>query len=61
MKELLKRRVLEEANILINTRMSVNQLSKLIRLSKSTIYRDMKYKLKGIDYDKYNDIRKIIV
>ena len=59
MREILKRRVIEEANILINTGMSVSELSRLIRISKSTIYNDIRYKLKDIDYNKYNDIKKL--
>ena len=61
MNEILRRRVIEEANILINTGMSVKALSRLIGISKSTIYKDMKYKLKDIDYNKYCNLKKLFL
>lgn len=59
MNEKIKRRVLEEANIIKNTKITLRELSRLIGVSKSTIHNDMKERLKLIDKSLFIDVNKI--
>ena len=59
MKELIKKRVMEEANIIIQTKTTLRELTKIMGVSKSTIHHDMKMKLKDIDKDLYNLVQAV--
>ncbi len=59
MKELIKKRVIEEANIIINTKTTLRELTKLMGVSKSTIHYDMKIRLKDINNDLYMQVQNI--
>ena len=57
----IKRRVLEEANMIINTRMTIRDLSKIIGVSKSTIHSDMRERLKEIDKQLYLEVNDVFL
>lgn len=59
MNETIKTRVLEEANIIINTNQTLRDLEKYLSVSKSTIHKDMQSRLREIDENKYNEVQKI--
>ncbi len=59
MKELIKKRVIEEANIIVNTHMTIRELTKIMGVSKSTIHHDMKVTLKLVDSDLYNKVQAV--
>lgn len=57
-KELMKR-VIMEADYIINTKCTVRQAAKKFGLGKSTIHRDINYRLSRIDTKRYEKIRDI--
>lgn len=59
MNERIKRRVLEEADIIINTKQTLRSLEKMLNVSKSTIHKDMQSRLIEIDDDKYKRVKEI--
>lgn len=59
MKNNIRKRVLEEADIIINTHISLRELAKLIGVSKSTIHNDMKYRLETINEEKYRKVKQV--
>ena len=61
MNDIIKRRVLEEAYMIINTKMTIRDLSKIIGVSKSTIHIDMRERLKLIDKQLYLEVNKVFL
>lgn len=59
MKDSIKRRVLEEANIIINTKVTIRQLTKIIGVSKSTIHNDMQTRLRLVDKNLYDKVQRV--
>lgn len=59
MNDIIKRRVLEEANIIINTKQTLRSLEKHLKVSKSTIHKDMQTRLLEIDLEKYKQVMEI--
>lgn len=59
MNETIKIRVLEEADIIVNTKQTLRALEKHLSVSKSTIHKDMQSRLRKIDENKYNEVQKI--
>ena len=59
MNEEIEKRVLHEANMIINTKETLRQLARELTVSKSTIHKDMKERLSKIDYDKYLIVKSI--
>ena len=49
MNAIIKRRVLEEANIIVNTETTLRNLARRLGISKSTIHKDMQIRLIKID------------
>lgn len=59
MKDFIKKRVLEEANIISETNITIRELTKIIGVSKSTIHNDMQNRLESVNkelYDKVQDV-----
>ena len=50
MNAIIKRRVLEEANIIVNTETTLRNLARRLGISKSTIHKDMQIRLIKILY-----------
>ena len=59
MGELIKERVYKEAYYILKTKKTLRELSKVFNLSKSTIHKDLKERLKFIDLTLYKEVQKI--
>lgn len=57
----MKKRVYEEANYLIKTNKTIREIAKEFNLSKSTIHKDLKDRLKKIDITLYDKVRQIMI
>lgn len=53
-------RVLDEANYMINTGDTIRQIAKVFKVSKSTVHKDLKERLKKIDKNLSQEIEKIL-
>lgn len=58
-KDIIKR-VIEEANYIIETKNTVRQMAKIFNVSKSTVHKDLHDRLLEIDYNKYTEVEKIL-
>lgn len=56
----IKRRVLEEANSIIKTKMTIRELSKYFKVSKSTVHKDLSERLKKVDEELYEQVEVIL-
>ena len=59
MGKLIKERVYKEAYYILKTKKTLRELSKVFNLSKSTIHKDLKERLKSIDLALYKEVNKI--
>ena len=59
MGELIKERVYKEAHYILKTKKTLRELAKVFNLSKSTIHKDLKDRLKVIDLSLYKEVQKI--
>ncbi len=59
MGELIKKRVYKEAYYILKTKKTLRELSKVFNLSKSTIHKDLKDRLKSIDLTLYKEVQEI--
>lgn len=55
----IERRVLEEANIITNTEITLRELAKRLGISKSTIHKDMQERLINIDKELYKKVQLV--
>lgn len=53
------KRVKEEASIVINSKKTIREVAKMTSVSKSTVHKDLNERLKKIDFNTYNNIKKI--
>lgn len=58
--EEITRRVLEEARYVINTKKTIRETAKEFKVSKSTVHKDLKERLKHINKALSNEIEKIL-
>ena len=59
MKKEIETRVLEEASYIIKTKKTIREIARTFSVSKSTVHKDLSYRLKKInstDYDKVSHI-----
>lgn len=61
MRENIKERVLKEANLLIEKKLTIRELANIIGVSKSTVHNDMRNRLKLINKELYLDINKLFL
>lgn len=54
------RRVILEAEYMINTGDTLREIAKVFNVSKSTVHKDLKDRLKGIDEDLYLSVQQIL-
>lgn len=59
MDKLITKRVIEEANIIINTEMTLRELARHLGISKSTIHKDMQERLIYLNKSLYNKVQKV--
>ena len=60
MNEAIRRRVLYQARIMLDNKLTVREVAKIIGLSKSTIHKDLTEKLKLIDEYLYDEIANLL-
>ncbi len=60
MNEAIRRRVLYQARIMLENKLTVREVAKIIGLSKSTIHKDLTEKLKLIDEYLYDEIALLL-
>ena len=56
----ISKRVIEEANHIINTKETLRQTAKKFKVSKSTVHKDLQERLKRIDNNLSEQINKIL-
>ena len=60
MRTQLYKRIIEEAEFIIEKRATVRLTAKKFGIGKSTVHKDMTERLKGIDVSLYNEVKKIL-
>lgn len=60
MKSEIINRVLEEANYIIDTKKTLREMAKVFGVSKSTVHKDLKDRLKLVDSDLYSEVLSIL-
>ncbi len=60
MNNIIKSRVIEEANYIITTKKTIRELVDIYKVSKSTIHKDLHERLKEINIELYNQVNKIM-
>ena len=60
MYEAKRSRVLYQARVMLENKLTVREVAKIIGLSKSTIHKDLTEKLKLIDADLYEEISELL-
>lgn len=56
----IKKRVLKEANYIIETKKTLRETAKKFNVSKSTVHKDVKERLEKIDKKKYTEVKEIM-
>jgi len=59
MNKLITKRVIEEANIIVNTEMTLRELARHLGISKSTIHKDMQERLLYLNKGLYKKVQKV--
>lgn len=60
MNEKIKKRVLKEANYILETKETIRQIAKKFNCSKSVVHLDLSKRLKELDESKYEEVRAIL-
>lgn len=60
MKNNIKKRIISEANYMINTNKTIREIAKKYKVSKSTVHKDLKERLIVIDKNLYKKTKIII-
>ena len=60
MNSLINKRVIEEANYMLETRNTIRELAQVFNVSKSTVHKDLHDRLIDIDYTLYSKINEIL-
>lgn len=60
MSEAIRNRVLYSAKIMVNDRLTVRDVAKIVGISKSTVHKDLTEKLKDIDEILFDEIADIL-
>lgn len=56
----IHKRVIEEANYMIETEKTVREIADIFKMSKSTVHKDLHERLLDIDKKKYNKVATIM-
>ena len=59
-KKEIQKRVLEEANIIIKKELTIREIAKEIKVSKSTVHKDLKDRLKKINKELFYKVNKVL-
>ena len=60
MNEAIRRRVMHQAQVMLENKLTVREVAKIIGLSKSTIHKDLTEKLKFIDEELFDEISNLL-
>ena len=60
MNSLIMKRVLEEANYMLETKKTIREIADVFNVSKSTVHKDLHERLIDIDYSLYEKIDNIL-
>jgi len=60
LEERIINRVIEESNYMIETNKTIREIAKTFKVSKSTVHKDLKDRLKKIDINLYDKVKEII-
>lgn len=60
MNQIIKTRTLKEAEYIKNTNITIRELSKVFNVSKSTVHKDLRDRLKIINYAMFEEVDKIL-
>ena len=60
MNQNIKRRVQQEAEYINKTKLTIREISKIFKVSKSTVHKDLRERLKLIDYNLYIEVDYIL-
>jgi putative DeoR family transcriptional regulator (stage III sporulation protein D) len=53
-------RVLDEATYMVNTKNTIREIAKVFGVSKSTVHKDLKERLKYVDDGLHNEVKQIL-
>lgn len=60
MNSLIIRRVIDEANYMLDTKKTIREIAKVFNVSKSTVHKDLHERLVDIDYNLFEEIDSIL-
>ena len=60
MNSIIRKRIIEEAEYMIKTKETVREISKVFKVSKSTVHKDLHERLIDINIDLFNKIKSIL-
>ena len=60
MNSIIIKRVLEEANYMLNTKDTIRQIATVFNVSKSTVHKDLHERLAEINIDLFNEVDSIL-
>lgn len=60
MREYIKERILEEARYIVESEATVRQAAKTFASSKSTVHKDVTERLREIDKELFEEVRKVL-
>lgn len=60
MNSLIAKRIINEANYMLNTKKTIRQIARIYNVSKSTVHKDLHERLVEIDIDLYNKVNSIL-
>ena len=60
MNSLIIRRVIDEANYMLDTKKTIREIAKVFNVSKSTVHKDLHERLIDIDYNLFEEIDDIL-
>lgn len=60
MDSLITKRVIDEANFMLDTNMTIREIAKIFKVSKSTVHKDLHERLFDVDNELFNKIDNIL-
>ena len=60
MNSLIIKRVIDEANYMLETKKTIREIAKVFNVSKSTVHKDLHERLVDINFNLYNEIDSIL-
>ena len=60
MNSLIVKRVIDEANYILDTKETIREIAKVFNVSKSTVHKDLHERLIDINYELYEEVDSIL-